>query len=152
MPVPAVSPYNWERTRIICHFVMGTSMRTVDGLSFQDKLETILDSMNGDMLESASDNVQTNNDTDNSYVVHPDFEDKIQPGEPYVVAADAEDRDEPHRPRVMTSVIVELEEVIKEEKPTVPAETLDFDDKLSVLLDIAERYYESVHCKASVFA
>lgn len=151
MPVPAVSPRNWERTEIVCHFVMGPPKSLTNELSFQAKLETILDSMDGETLVDARENEETNNDGD-GYMVHSDFADKIEADSAYVVSADARDRDDDHRPRVDESVVEALEKTLTDEKPSVPAEKLDFDSKLGLLLDVKERYYETVQCKASVFA
>jgi len=152
MPVPAVSPYNWERTKLICHFVMGPPMSLVHELSFQQKLETILETMGGDTLELAKENEERNNDHSDAYRVHSDFGDKIDYDDPYVAAGDARDRQDDHRPRVDEKIVEELQQTLMDEKPSVPAEKLDFDSKLGVLLDIEERYFESKQCKTSVLA
>ena len=135
----------------MCHFVMGPPMSLTNELSFQSKLETILDSMDGGTLDDARDNEEKNNDG-GGYMVHSDFADKIEADSPYVVSADTRDRDDDHRPRVEENVVEELEKTLTDEKPSVPAEKLDFDSKLGLLLDVKERYYETVQCKASVFA
>lgn len=135
----------------MCHFVMGPPKSLTNELSFQAKLETILDSMDGETLVDARENEETNNDGD-GYMVHSDFADKIEADSAYVVSADARDRDDDHRPRVDESVVEALEKTLTDEKPSVPAEKLDFDSKLGLLLDVKERYYETVQCKASVFA
>jgi len=36
---------------------------------------------------------------------------------------------------------------VRKEKPSVPAERLDFDDNLGILLDAAERYYSTLQCQ-----
>lgn len=130
---------------------MGPPKSLTNELSFQAKLETILDSMDGETLVDARENEETNNDGD-GYMVHSDFADKIEADSAYVVSADARDRDDDHRPRVDESVVEALEKTLTDEKPSVPAEKLDFDSKLGLLLDVKERYYETVQCKASVFA
>jgi len=56
-------------------------------------------------------------------------------------------REKPHRPRVDDSVISRLQTKVKQEKPSVPAERLDFDDNLGILLDAAERYYRTLQCQ-----
>ena len=152
MPVPAVSPYNWERTKLICHFVMGPPMSLVHELSFQEKLETILDSMDGETTESTRENEETNNDENSGFIYDPRFEDKIDPEDPYVAGGDARDRHDDHRPRVDEEIVEELQRTLKDEKPKVPAEKLDFDSTLSVLLDLQERYYESKQCEMTILA
>ena len=148
MPVPAVSPRNWKRTQIICHFVMGTPMNTVQELSFQDQLETILNSTSGSTLDEARENRKVNNDETNTYKTNPDFEGR--PTNPYVATADTGDRDRYHRPRVDESTVKELQRTVSKEKPSVPAEKFDFDTNLGVLLDVNEEYYQSLHCTVSV--
>jgi hypothetical protein len=152
MPVPAVSPRNWERTKIMCHFVMGPPMSLTNELSFQAKLETILDDMDGETVENTRENKEHNNEDRKGVYYNGAFEDKIEPDSPYVVSADIRHRDDDHRPRVDESVVEALEKTLTDEKPSVPAEKLDFDSKLGVLLDVKENYYETLQCKASVFA
>jgi hypothetical protein len=152
MPVPAVSPRNWKRTEIVCHFVMGPPMSLTNELSFQSKLETILDSMDGGTIEETRENQEHNNDDRKGTYYSGAFEDEIEPDSPYVVHADTRDRDDDHRPRVEENVVEDLEKTLTDEKPSVPAEKLDFDSKLGVLLDVKENYYETLQCEVSVFA
>ena len=138
MPVPVVSPKNWERTAIISHFATGTSLDVVRDLSFEDQLGTILE--NGpDFVESANEN-----ETDDATHIHSDF--RRKPNNP-LVREYAVTREKPHRPEVSQSTIDELEQRVMTEKPGVPARKLDFEAKLGVLLDVAERYYSTLHCQ-----
>jgi len=148
MPVPAVSPRNWKRTKIICHFIMGTPMNTVQQLSFQNQLETILEETDGSVLDNARENQKTNNDDTDSYVTNPDF--GGTPNNPYVATANIGDRDRDHRPRVDDGTVKELQRTVSKEKPEVPAEKFDFDTNLGILLDVREEYFQSVHCTVSV--
>ena len=136
----------------MCHFVMGPPMSLTNELSFQSKLETILDEMDGETVENTRENKEYNKEDRKGSYYHGAFEDEIEPDSPYVVHADARDRDDDHRPRVDESVVEALEETLMDEKPSVPAEKLDFDSKLGVLLDMQEEYYETLQCEVSVFA
>ena len=147
MPVPAVSPYNWERTRIIAHFVMAVPMSTVDTLSFEDKLKEILNRTDGNITEETIENEEDNKD--GQYHYHGYLIDDLD-NAPYLITADTEDRDGPHRPRVSDFVVGELKTAIKREKSSVPTDKLDFDDNLGVLLDIFEDYYGSLQCNLRV--
>jgi hypothetical protein len=147
MPVPAVSPYNWERTRIIAHFAMAVPMSMVNTLSFEDKLKEILDNSDGDLIEDTIENDEYNGE--NEYHYHGGL---IDDGEntPYVVTADTRDRDDPHRPRVSDFVVGQLKTAVKREKSSVPTGKFDFDDNLGVVLDIYEDYYETLQCEMRV--
>ena len=141
MPVPAVSPKNWERTTIICHFIMATPVSVVSELSFQDRLDTILNH-NKNFTQKAKQNEQEATRTD--YKTHSDF--RGRPECPYRKPITVS-REKPHRPRVGESVVDRLHATVREEKPSVPAERLDFDDNLGILLDAAERYYSTLQCQ-----
>ena len=131
---------------------MGPPMSLVHELSFQEKLETILDSMDGDTLELAKEHEERNNDHSDAYRVHSGFGDKIDYDDPYVAGGDVRDRHDDHRPRVDEEIVEELQQTLKDEKPTVPAEKLDFDSTLGVLLDLQERFYETQQCEVTILA
>jgi len=145
MPVPAVSPHNWKRTKVTAHLCMGIPMSTVDALSFEDRLTQILDST-GNIVEETKEYRDYN--TDSKYRYHDEF---ITSGEdvPYTVTVEL-DRDDAHRPRVEEDTIDELKTSIKCEKSKIPVDKLDFDDNLGVLLDIFEDYYETLQCRILV--
>ena len=141
MPVPAVSPKNWERTTIICHFIMATPVSVVSELSFQDRLDTILNH-GKNFTQKAKQNEQEATQTD--YKTHSDFQaTRRSPYRKQIVVR----REKPHRPRVGESVVDRLHATVRKEKPSVPAERLDFDDNLGILLDAAERYYSTLQCQ-----
>jgi hypothetical protein len=146
MPVPAVSPHNWKRTKIIAHFHMAVPMSMINSLSFEDRLTQILNETEGDIVEKTEDNKKANNN--GSYCYHTDF---TSPNDnpPYVVNAEL-DRNEPHRPRVKDYKIGKLKTSIKREKSNIPVDKFDFDDNLSVLLDMHEDFFKTLHCKLSV--
>ena len=139
MPVPAVSPKNWQRATIICHFVTATPVDVVSELAFQDRVLTILN-QDKNFTEMAKRN-EKNGDKD---YTHTDF--RGTPGSPHVKQLEVV-REKPHRPHVDDSVIDKLQTKVMVEKPSVPAEKLDFDDNLRILLDAAERYYKTVQCE-----
>ena len=141
MPVPAVSPKNWERTTIICHFIMATPVSVVSELSFQDRLDTILNH-GKNFTQKAKQNEQEATRTD--YKTHSDFQaTRRSPYRKQIVVR----REKPHRPRVDDSIVARLHGTVRKEKPSVPAERLDFDDNLGILLDAAERYYSTLQCQ-----
>ena len=140
MPVPAVSPNNWQRTTVICHFIMATPVSVVSELSFQDRLETILNH-GKNFTKKAKENEKEENQRD--YKTHSDFQ--ATPTRPYRKSITVS-REKPHRPRVDALVVERLHEAVEKEKPSVPAQRLDFDDNLGILLDTAERYYNTLQC------
>jgi hypothetical protein len=146
MPVPAVSPHNWKRTTVICHFVMGTPINIVSELSFQDRLEAILNA-DKSFRDRASENEEKNSSRDTQYKTHSDFQ--ATPSNPYKKRITVS-REKPHRPSVDDGFIAQLHGAVKDERPSVPVEKLDFDDNLGILLDAAERYYSSVQCEITV--
>ena len=141
MPVPAVSPKNWERTTIICHFVTATSVEIVEELSFEDRVASILD-RERNFTSKAVSNEQEENHRD--YKTHSNFQ--ATPRRPYRREFSVA-REKPHRPRISDETLTRLREKVKEEKPSVPAERLDFDDNLGIVLDAAERYYKTLQCE-----
>lgn len=145
MPVPTVSPHNWQRTRIICSFRMGTALSVADKLSFEDQLLTIIDS-EAPYREGLSEIKEENRDSD-TFSTHSDFQ--ATPDEPYRVRQRTE-QTEPHRPNVSEAVVSQLHEAVKREKPQIPAEKFDFDTNLTTVLDAAERYYEALQCEVEV--
>ena len=141
MPAPAVSPTNWQRTTIIAHFVAATPVEIVAGLSFQDRLLTILNH-DKNFVSRAKENEQENTASD--YKTHSDFHG--QWNRPYVKRFVVE-RDTPHRPSVDSDVIDNLRMKARTERPNMPVEKLDFDDTLGIVLDAAERYYRTLQCE-----
>ena len=141
MPAPAVSPTNWQRTTIIAHFVTATPVEIVEGLSFQDRLLTILNH-DKNFVSRAKENEQENTASD--YKTHSDFHG--QWSKPYVIPFTVE-RDTPHRPSVDSDVIDKLRAKARTERSNMPVEKLDFDDTLGIVLDAAERYYKTLQCE-----
>ena len=141
MPAPAVSPTNWQRTTIIAHFVAATPVKIVAGLSFQDRLLTILNH-DKNFVSRAKENEQENTASD--YKTHSDFHG--QWNRPYVKRFVVE-RDTPHRPSVDSDVIDKLRMKARTERPGMPVEKLDFDDTLGIVLDAAQRYYKTLQCE-----
>jgi hypothetical protein len=142
MPVPAVSPENWQRTTIICSFVMGTSLEMATGLSFQDQLATIIE--NKDSYRERAMEIEEDNKDSREYHYHADFD--ASPDNPHQIRLSIT-QVEPHRPNVDSKTVQELQEAVKDEKPTVPTEKFDFDTNLGIVLDQAERYYNALQCE-----
>ena len=138
MPVPAVSPVNWQRTTIVAHLVMATPIDVVETFSFQDQLDSIIDYGEGEY----ADNARKNEREDAEYA-HADFE---TPYQKKIVVS----RDRDHRPHVDKHVAKKLERAVRQENEAVPAEKLDFDNQLRTVLDAAERYYNTLQCEVVV--
>ena len=141
MPVPAVSPRNWKRTTVIAHFVTASPVKVISELSFQDQLLPILNH-DKDFVSRAKEIEQENSALD--FKTHSDFEGGWN--RPYVMGFTVGDRDA-HRPSVDNEVIDRLNAKAKTERPRTPVEKLDFDDTLGIVLDAAERYYNSLQCE-----
>ena len=139
MPVPAVSPKKWKRTTIIAHFAMAVPISVVRDFSFQDRVKSILDDRDDGFISAAREY-----EKDDSDYVHGDF------GEPHEKQLRLEGRDSDHRPRVDENAVKLLDQAVRQEKENLPVEKMDFDSKLGVLLDAAERYYSSINCEAVV--
>jgi hypothetical protein len=142
MPVPAVSPRNWQRTAIICSFRMGTGPRMAGELSFQDQLLTVLE--NEESYREQAIEIEGENRTSSKFTTHTDFD--ATPDNPHRVSLRIT-RTEPHRPDIDGAVVAQLHKAVKDEKPSVPAEKFDFDTNLGIVLDAAERYYNALQCE-----
>jgi len=128
MPVPAVSPRNWERTRALTQFHMGTTKIDANDLSFADQLEELIGPDYREEVEKL----------DPSTVTHSDFPTG------YILSIDS-DRDRPHRPEVSHRLDHDLTAAV-DEMQSVPAEKLNFDDRLELFLDLVEEYYSALDC------
>lgn len=121
---------------------MGTPMTVVDELSFNDQLATILDAEDS-YTEKAREN-EADNKQGSGFATHTDFQGT--PEDPYTAFVNV-DESNPHRPEVSTTTERRLRRAVKAEKGAIPVEKLDFGDNLGILLDAAERYYESLQCE-----
>ena len=142
MPVPAVSPENWQRTTIICSFAMGTSLEMATGLSFQDQLLTIIE--RGSSYREEAREIEQENRDSREYSYHTDFD--ASPDDPHQIRLRVT-QVEPHRPSVDNETVQELQKAVGREKSTVPTEKFDFDTNLGIVLDQAERYYNALQCE-----
>jgi hypothetical protein len=142
MPVPAVSPENWQRTTIICSLEMGTPVQMADELSFQDRLEILVDQEDSYLDEARSNEEDIRNSS--KVLTHSDFQ--STPDDPHQAQLTIT-QSKPHRPDVDVPVVKMLETAVKREKDSVPAEKFDFNTNLGILLDAAERYYETLNCE-----
>jgi len=135
MPVPSVSHVNWERTRGLAQFTMGTVEIDATELSFSKQLETILTS--GTDWQGRLDEIE--NDELNS-VTHK----SLPVGTKVRIRPDERERE--HRPEVSEDVAELLVEQVSEQYPFVPVESFGFDRQLSLLLDRVEEYYRELDC------
>lgn len=142
MPVPAVSPENWQRTKIICSFEMGTPVEMADELSFQDWLEILVDQEDSYLEEARS--IEKEIRDSSKYRTHSDFQGT--PDDPHQAQLTIT-QSKPHRPDIDTPIARQLEVAVKRERESVPAEKFDFDTNLGIVLDAAERYYEALNCE-----
>lgn len=112
--------------RALTQFHMGTMKIDATDLSFANQLDELV----GPNYRKESD------DLDN--MTHNDFPTGFS------ISIDA-DRDRPHRPEVSRRLERDLTETVGEMYP-VPAEQLDFDDRLELFLDAVEEYYAAIDC------
>lgn len=113
---------------------MGTREIDAADLSFADRMEMIIETEPGEGLE------EIDNDGDGWY--HNGW----GRGGVKIRIAPA-DRDRPHRPEVGDDALDALDEWVGRNHPNVPVESIDFDEKLTLLLDTAEEYYEALDCR-----
>jgi hypothetical protein len=122
---------------------MGTSLSMTDELSFQDQLLTILD-VEDTYTEKAREVEKENNGPSTGITTHTDFQGT--PDDPYQVRLHIT-QTEPHRPQLKGITVERLNQAVTDEKPAVPVDKLSFDNRLSIILDAAERYYEALYCE-----
>ena len=121
---------------------MGTSVRMAEELSFQDRLETVLDAEDS-YAEEAREAEEENRDSD-GFKTHTDYQGT--PDDPHQVRLRVT-QSEPHRPEVDKQAVRQLHHRVKREKSSIPAKKFDFDTNLEIVLDAAERYYEALQCE-----
>jgi hypothetical protein len=56
------------------------------------------------------------------------------------------ERERHHRPEVSDEVLDELDEWVQMVYPNIPVDSVDFEDKLGLLIDSAEEYYGILDC------
>lgn len=113
--------------RALTQFHMGTMKIDATDLSFANQLD-----------ELVGPNYRKNTDDLDDRTTHADFPTGFS------ISIDA-DRDRPHRPEVSGRLNRDLAETVGEMYP-VPAEQLDFDDRLELFLDAVEEYYAAIDC------
>lgn len=133
MAVPQVSHENWWRTKANAQVAMGNHQVDAQELAFNTCLELLLtesDTYRG-MAAEHSKNTRTTHS-------HPDWGVKVR------VMRDYGDRERHHRPSVDSDVLSRFEEQVAEEWPNIPTEDLSFDRKLSLLLEIREKWLDGL--------
>lgn len=113
-----------------------------DELSFQDWLEIVAD-QDGSFLDEAR-SIEKEVRNSSKYRSHGDFQ--STPDDPHRVRL-ITTQSKPHRPDIDTATARQLDVAVKREKESLPAKKFDFDTKLGILLDAAERYYEALNCE-----
>jgi hypothetical protein len=134
MQAPAVSSYNWERTEALAQIAMGTRSVDVSEMSFADRMELIIEAEPANGLEEIEEEGGSwySNNWGKSGVKM-----RIAPT----------DRDRPHRPEVGDDALNVLDEWVRRTHPNVPVKSIDFDEKLTLLLDTAQEYYSELDCQ-----
>lgn len=121
---------------------MGTPLSIVYDLSFEDQLLTIIEGDESYRERASEIRQEKKGRTD--YKTHTEFQGT--PDDPYQVSLRVTQTD-PHRPEVSPAAVTQLQQKVTVEKPAVPAEKLDFDSNLGIVLDAAEQYYETLQCE-----
>jgi hypothetical protein len=115
---------------------MGTLRVDASKLSFQEQLASVARPESQDPYWEDIDEMEKSR---RSYT-HPEFD-----GEVTVEIESGDDR--MHRPEVDDELLEQLRDSVRREHPSVPVESLSFDDLLELLLERAERYYELMDCE-----
>lgn len=133
MAVPQVSHKNWWRTKANAQVAMGNHQVDAQELAFNTCLELLL-TENATYRGMASEHSKDRSVTHS----HPDWERGV------TVVRDYGDRERHHRPSVDSDVLSRFEEQVAEEWPNIPTEDLSFDRKLSLLLEIREKWLDGL--------
>lgn len=132
MKAPAVSHRKWERTRALAQIQMGTLDIRADELAFEDRMMMLIEpDFRGQLREIEEE------DKD---IYHNEWG-------PDGVDMTISLGDRVHRPEVSDDAIGALDEWVKKEHPHIPAEKVDFDDKLGLVLDSAQEYFRKLNCR-----
>ena len=145
MPSPEISPRDWERTTIVCHFVMGKDLATVRNLSFQEQVSTIAAYPTDTYTQAAIRVEERSADGTSRYLSHSSF--ACTPDDPYQQQIQLTDRDKPYYPHIDDSIFETVYHAVMNENPEIPPSKFDFENNLSTLLDAAERYFNSINCE-----
>jgi hypothetical protein len=155
MPVPAISHENWEKTKAVAQFAMGSEKVTPEELSFLKQVETIVtlpsdvdDTEEVEEIETYQGLTDYLRESTSEYVItntgghghrHGDLD------TPYYYPVHY-DRNRPHRPQLSERVADGLETQVRKEWPTTPVETLSTDRQLDLLLDRAVPFFKEIGC------
>jgi len=145
MPSPEISPQNWERTTIVCHFVMGKDLATARELSFQERVSTIAAYPTESYTQAAMRAEERSDDGTSGYLSHASFD--CTPDEPYQQRIQLTNRDKPYYPHVDDNLFETVYHAVLNENPETPLSKFNFENNLNTLLDAAERYFSSLHCE-----
>lgn len=155
MPVPAISDENWEKTKAVSQFAMGSEKVTPEDISFSKQVETIItlpssvdDTEELDEIETYQGLTDYLHESTSDYPMRDTSGHGQRHGDlntPYYFPVEY-NRNRPHRPQLSSRVADGLETQVKKEWPTTPVETLSTDRQLDLLLDRAVEFFREIGC------
>jgi hypothetical protein len=129
VPTPIVSHKTWVYTRAYARFCIASETIEIDKLSFNDWVERILTAD----IPGAMEQIEKDGAHEYSHAFWE--EGKTITVFPYA--------DSDHRPSVEASTVALLDEQVHEQYGINP-DSLGFEDKLKLILELAEEYYEKL--------
>jgi hypothetical protein len=155
MPVPAISHENWEKTKAVSQFAMGSEKVTPEDISFSKQVETIVTLPSSVSEPEELKKIETYQKlTDYLHESTSEYPLRSKRGHgqrhgdldtPYYYPVHY-DRDRPHRPQLSERVADGLENQVEKEWPTTPVSTLATDRQLDLLLDRAVEFFKEIGC------
>ena len=139
MPAPAVSHEKWTRADALCYFVMDGQEKQVEKLGFKNQLKAIRNDIE-DMDESLTSKI---NDMSDGTYYHPALS---TPASPCRRTIYPDEQQRHHRPSISAADEDRLDELVSREYPSLPVEGLGFDDKVGMLFDKYEKYWNCLEC------
>jgi hypothetical protein len=130
MPVPTVSPRMWKRTRALSHLAMATPQVNRDDFSFSTHVESLC----GRNWKKEAE------ETDGDSMTHKVWEND------HVERLEVPERERAHRPEIDDDLDEALTETVRDNYSAVPAEQLPFEQRLTLVVDAAEEYFEVLDC------
>lgn len=125
MPVPKVSHRNWWLTQANAQIAMGNEEIDSRGLSFIDCLQLIVPPGGTPYKERAKDGSYSHKEWSSV---------KIE--------WEIEDRERAHRPNMDKESMEEWVEIVGQEWPNIPIESLSFDEQLELLLKRRHEWFK----------
>lgn len=163
MPVPQVEPATWRRVEAIAQVEMGLLDPPVSSLSFNRQVGLIIENTGGVEkpfttlkpggaytsrdLENRAPHPAWREETETETVeqresVNSKSRKKLTYSIGLVFSYERPDRERVHRPQVSNDVMFRLASVVQEKRERVPISDLDFQQVLSLFLEIVEEMYQ----------